>query len=61
MEKISELKSILGKYLDWNKARIDCFAQMLNALFIVRTVNLREMATAMNGHVKLNSRYVRLR
>lgn len=61
MEKISELKNILGKYLDWNKARIDCFAQMLNALFVVRTVNLREMAVAMGSDAKLDSRYMRLK
>lgn len=44
MNKISELKSILGESFTWNKARLDCFAWMLIALFAVRTVNLSELA-----------------
>ncbi len=44
MNKISELKRILGENLPWNKARLDCFALMLLALFVVRTVNLSEIA-----------------
>lgn len=46
MNKISELKAILGENFDWNKARLDCFARMILALFIVRTVNLSEIAVA---------------
>ena len=41
MKKISELRGILGQYLIWNKARLECFAQMLVALFVTRTVNLK--------------------
>jgi hypothetical protein len=46
MNKISELKSILGESFAWNKARLDCFARMLLAIFSVRTVNLSEIAVA---------------
>ncbi len=32
MDRISELTTILGKKFSWNKARLDCFSQMLLAL-----------------------------
>lgn len=60
MKEISELQSILGKFLPWNKARLDCFTRMLLALFIVRTVNLSEMAVAMASRAKTSSKYKRL-
>ncbi len=60
MDKISELKRILGENLIWNKARLDCFVRMLVALFVVRTVNLSEIAVAFSSKADLNSRYKRL-
>lgn len=60
MNKISELKRILGENFVWNKARIDCFARMLLALFSVRTVNLSEIAVAFAAKTEVNSRYKRL-
>ncbi|OGV31687.1 MAG: hypothetical protein A3E88_03290, partial [Legionellales bacterium RIFCSPHIGHO2_12_FULL_35_11] len=60
MDKINELKSILSENLAWNKARLDCFARLLLALFIVRTVNLSEIATAFSSQATINSRYKRL-
>lgn len=60
MNKVSELKSILGQYLPWNKARLDCFAKMLLALLAVRTVNLSEIAVAFASTVEISSRYKRL-
>ncbi|KTD32923.1 transposase [Legionella nautarum] len=60
MNKISELKSILGENLPWNKARLDCFVKMLLALFVVRTVNLSEIAVAFSSKAELSSRYKRL-
>jgi hypothetical protein len=42
MKYVSELVEILGQHLEWHKSRRDCFAQMLLALFMVRTVNLSE-------------------
>ena len=61
MKYISELKSILGQQLNWHKSRLDCFAQMLLALFIVRSVNLSEIATAMQGDTLIESRYKRIK
>lgn len=60
MDKINELQGILGKFLFWNKARLDCFTQMLLALFTVRTVNLSEIAVAMVSTAEIASRYKRL-
>ena len=61
MKYISELSVILSQQLNWHKSRIDCFAQMLLALFIVRGVNLSEIAVAMNGDTaSIDSRYKRV-
>jgi len=60
MKKISELKRILAKNLGYNKARIDCLAKMLIALFSVKKVNLSEMAVAFMSRTKVSSRYKRL-
>lgn len=60
MDKVSELKKILSETLVWNKARLDCFARMLLALFAVRTVNLSEIAVAFASKSKKDSRYKRL-
>jgi hypothetical protein len=60
MNKISELKGILGENLKWNKARLDCFVRMLLALFAVRTVNLSELAVAFASKAEVSSRYKRL-
>lgn len=49
MKYISELSRILSQQLNWHKSRRDCFAQMLLALFMVRSVNLSEIAVAMDG------------
>lgn len=60
MDKINELKKILSENLVWNKARLDCFVRMLLALFVVRTVNLSEIAVAFSSKANVNSRYKRL-
>lgn len=61
MKYISELSSILSQQLNWHKSRIDCFAQMLLGLFIVRSVNLSEIAVAMDGSkASIDSRYKRI-
>ncbi|BCA93770.1 hypothetical protein TUM19329_01310 [Legionella antarctica] len=49
MKYISELSGILSEQLNWHKSRIDCFAQMLLALFMVRSINLSENAVAIDG------------
>jgi len=60
MKRISELKQILNENFSWNKARIDCFARMLLALFSVKTVNLSELAVAFASKATVASRYKRL-
>jgi len=61
MNCISELNEILKQHFIWNKARLDCFTRMLLALFVARTVNLRELAVAMNSSAMVSSRYMRLK
>lgn len=61
MNQVNELKEILGDFLDWNKARLDCFTKMLLAMFVVKTVNLKEIATALSGNTKIESRYKRIK
>lgn len=61
MKDISELKSILSDFLDWNNARLTCFAHALVALFAVRTVNLREVSLAFSSKALVTSRYQRLK
>lgn len=60
MDKVSELQRILSENLPWNKARLSCFVRMLLALFVVRTVNLSEIAVAFSSKSAINSRYKRL-
>lgn len=60
MDRVSELKQILGENLTWNKARLDCFVRMLLALFVVRTVNLSEIAVVFCSKAEVSSRYKRL-
>lgn len=61
MKYINELKGILGQQLNWHKSRLDCFAQMLLALFTVRSINLSEIAVAMQSEALIASRYKRVR
>ncbi|KTC86730.1 hypothetical protein [Legionella brunensis] len=56
MNKISELKRTLCENLPWNKARLDCFTRLLLALFVVRTVNLSEIAVAFASKAEVSSR-----
>lgn len=60
MKEVSELQSMLEKFLFWNKARLACFTRMLLALFVARTVNLSEIAVAMISRAEVASRYKRL-
>lgn len=60
MDKISELKRILGQQLGWHKSRLDCFAQMLLSLLAVKTVNLHELAIGMNSQTQISSRNKRV-
>lgn len=60
MKYISELREILGQQLDWHKSRLDCFTQMLLALFTVRSVNLSEISVAMQDATSKKSREKRV-
>jgi hypothetical protein len=60
MDKISELRKILGETFIWNKARLDCLVSLLLALFAVRTVNLSEIAVAFTSKAEVSSRYKRI-
>ena len=61
MKYISELSGILNQQFNWHKSRIDCVAQMLMALFLVRSVNLSEIAVAMDGSkTTIDSGYKRI-
>ena len=46
MKHISELRTILSHFFDWHKCRLDCLGQIIQALFVVRTINLTQVASA---------------
>lgn len=60
MKQISELETTLNHFLDWNKARISFLIQILQALFLVRTVNLTQIAQAFHSDAKEESVYRRI-
>ena len=60
MQHISELETTLSYFFNWNKARLNCLAQILQALFVVRTVNLTQIAAAFQTNVKEESSYRRI-
>ena len=60
MAHIIQLKDILGSHLPWHGARLNFLAMFLVALFKVKTVNLAEIATALNPNAKIGSNYRRL-
>jgi uncharacterized membrane protein len=60
MIDISELRFSVNKFLNWNKARVDCLVRLVLALLTVQTVNLRSIATAFASSAQIDSRYRRL-
>jgi Transposase DDE domain len=60
MMDINGLLKSLNGYLEWNKARVECFILMLLGLFTVKVVNLQEIALAFQSKAKISSRYRRL-
>jgi len=60
MKLSTSLGVSLNEQFNWNKCRMDCFIKMLIALFRIRTVNLRNLAAAMDSKAEVNSRYRRL-
>jgi hypothetical protein len=61
MYHVSELKVFLFQSLSWNKARISCLAQILQALICVRTVNLSQISAFFKSSTKQESSYRRVR
>jgi len=57
---ITQLTDMLDKHLSWHGARLNFLAMFLIALFKVKTVNLSEIATALNPEAKVGSNYRRL-
>ena len=60
MSEISLLQSTLKSHLPWHGARLNFLAQLLIALFRVKTVNLAEIASAFVGQAQQDSHYKRL-
>ena len=60
MDHINELIGILNSNFNWNKARVTCFAKMLLALLVTRTVNLNKISCSMSSPADKSSRYRRL-
>ena len=60
MSPTEQLVATLKPYLNWHGARLTFLALFLKALFQVRTVNLAEIATALNPNTKESSNYRRL-
>lgn len=60
MKHISELSSILNKYFNWHKSRIEFLAEMLRGIIAVKTVNLKEIAVAFSSKATNISSYRRI-
>ncbi len=60
MKHISELRAILSQFFDWHKPRLDCLGQIIQALFVVRTINLTQVASAFKSDAKEDSSYRRV-
>lgn len=60
MDHISELRNILAHFFDWNKSRLTCLAQIIQALICVRTINLTQIAAAFQTECKEESAYRRI-
>lgn len=60
MHCVNELQRLLVQNLNWNKARIACLAQILQALICARTVNLSQLSTFFQSEAKQESSYKRI-
>ena len=56
-----DLSKILNDHLHWNKARALFLANMIIALLKVRTVSLPDIASALPGKAKAESKYKQLK
>jgi hypothetical protein len=60
MKHVSELRITLSHFFNWHKCRLDCLGQIVQALFVVRTINLTQVASAFKSEVKEGSSYRRV-
>lgn len=60
MDHISELRTTLSHFFNWNKARLTCLVLMVEALFSVRTINLTQIAAAFQTDCQEESAYRRV-
>ena len=60
MSNPSGFSDILKQRLSWHKARIDCLASIITALFIRQTVNLSALKNAFSSKAKPESIYRRM-
>ena len=60
MKHINELSKILNYYLNWNKARVTCLAQMVQSIIKVKTVNLAQIAVGFYSKSSHESSYKRI-
>ena len=51
---------ILKQHLSWHKARIDCLASIITALFVRQTVNLSALKNVLSSKTKPESIYRRM-
>ena len=61
MNHVNELQRVLSQSFNWNKARISCLTQILQALICARTVNLTQISSFFQSGVKQESSYRRVR
>ncbi len=59
MRQISELETTLTHFLDWNKAGVTFLIQILQAPFIVRTVNLTHSPYTIHGPMETQANFDR--
>lgn len=60
MTPLTLFVALLQDLFGWNLARAKCGAAIILGLIKVKTVNLAELATAVPGHAKVDSKYKRL-
>ena len=60
MRLINELKKSINGYFCYDKRKIDCFINMILALVLAQTVNMKGLSEFMFSKVKVDSHYRRL-
>ncbi|KKM05397.1 hypothetical protein LCGC14_1754530 [marine sediment metagenome] len=60
MKHINELENFLSNLFNWHKSRVGCLAQIIQALFCVKTVNLSEIANSFHNNATEKSSYRRV-